>query len=460
MNRFPLKSLFAQTLLILLAGLIVSYFVGTWIYAGDRRAAVREVGGLATAQRIANLTRLIIETPPDARERVIGELSDPTFRVTVGALPPRFGESETRAGAAAIVKQFLADQLPSRTAHEVRVAVTGPLGPPFAMMASHPPPMAAMMHAPAQWRGLQVAVRLTDGSWLSFTTALPETGPGFSWQFVLSLVVMAAIVFAVSAWAVRRVTAPLGILAAASERLGRDVNAPALPEIGTVEMRQASRAFNKMQERIKRLVENRTQLLAAISHDLRTPLTLLRLRAENVGSPESREKMLAAIAEMDAMIGTTLAFARDEVTAEPRQRMDLDALLSSIVDDMADAGLPVSFEPGEAEIIECQPAALKRALTNLLNNAVKYGKQAHVAIHAMPHRVQIKIDDEGPGIPEEDLTRVFQPFYRVEGSRSRDTGGVGLGLAIALSIVQAHGGELTLMNRREGGLRATVTLPL
>jgi signal transduction histidine kinase len=460
MNRLLPKSLFAQTLLILLAGLVVSYLVGTWIYAGDRQAAVREVGGLATAQRIANLTRLIIETPPDARLHVIDELSDPTFRVALGALPPRFAESETRTGAADIIQRFLVDQLPSKTARKVRVAVTGPLGPPFAMMPDHLMPMAAMIHAAAQWRGLQVAVGIADGSWLSFTTALPDTGPAFSWQFILSLVVMAAIVFAVSAWAVRRVTAPLGILAEASERLGRDMNAPALPEIGTAEMRQASRAFNKMQERIKRLLENRTQLLAAISHDLRTPLTLLRLRTENVGSLEERERMLAAIAEMDAMIGTTLAFARDEAAAEPRRRMDLDALLSSIVDDMADAGLPVSLETSETVIVDCQPGALKRALMNLLDNAVKYGKRAQVALHAIPHSVQITIDDEGPGIPEEDLTRVFQPFYRVEASRNRETGGIGLGLAIALSIVQAHGGELILANRREGGLRATVTLPL
>jgi signal transduction histidine kinase len=170
--------------------------------------------------------------------------------------------------------------------------------------------------------------------------------------------------------------------------------------------------------------------------------------------------MLATIAEMDTMIAATLQFARDEAAAEPRRRTDVTALLASVVDDMADSGHRVTMEPAQAIISECQPVALKRALTNLLDNAVKYGKQARAAIHPTPQAVEITIDDEGPGIPEAELGRVFQPFYRVENSRSRETGGIGLGLAIALSVIQAHGGQLTLSNRLEGGLRARVTFPI
>lgn len=200
-------------------------------------------------------------------------------------------------------------------------------------------------------------------------------------------------------------------------------------------------------------------MLAAISHDLRTPLTLLRLRAESVKSIEEREKMLATIADMNAMIEATLAFARDDAVAEPRRSTDLTALLASIVDDMADAGMPVTMAPASPIVGDCRPAALKRAITNLIDNAIKYGKAARVSIHDAQRTVEITVDDQGPGIPEEALVRVFQPFYRLEESRSRETGGIGLGLAIALSIVEAHGGELTLANRSEGGLRAAVTLP-
>jgi signal transduction histidine kinase len=377
------------------------------------------------------------------------------------------------------VEDYVRQQLPERPDRQVRVAVLTPsidgppgawFGPPFDRRPYSGPMggMGAMMHgmmgpgfgAFGAWRGLQVAVKLSDGEWLTFATTLPQGAPSVSWQFIISMALMGLIVLAVSVWVVRRVTAPLGMLSAAADRLGRDVAAEPLAEAGTIEMQRAARAFNRMQERLRRLVESRTQMLAALSHDLRTPLTLLRLRAEEVANTDERDKMLATIGEMDEMIGTTLAFARDEVRAEPRRRVDVAALLESVVDDMADAGLPVTMAPAAPLIQDCQPGALKRALANLLDNAVKYGKRARAAIATAGKTIEITIDDDGPGIPEAELPRVFQPFYRVEDSRNRDTGGTGLGLAIAQSIVQAHGGELTLANRAGGGLRACITLPV
>jgi len=453
------KSLFGQTLLILLAGLVASHLIGAWIYAGDRNQAVRSVGGLALAQRIANLTRLIEEAPPDWRDRIVAASSDPAFRVALSEAPPAFAAAATPTGASEIVRDFLADQLAPAAARQIRVAIAPASGPPFGIAHDHPMPMAPMMHAAGAWRGLDVAVQLADGKWLSFATTLPVTGPAVSLQFVLSMAIMAIIIVLASVWAVRRVTAPLGGIAAAAERLGRDVAAPPLAEAGTAEMRQAARAFNEMQSRLRRLVENRTRMLAAISHDLRTPLTLLRLRAESVDNAEEREKMLATIAEMNGMIEATLAFARDEATAEPPRRIDLAALVASIVDDMADAGMPVTSAAAAPIACQCRPAALKRAVTNLIDNAIKYGKRAQVSLQTDLERIEIVVDDDGPGIPEAELVRVLQPFYRLEGSRSRETGGIGLGLAIAQSIAQAHGGDLSLANRSDGGLRASLSLP-
>lgn len=309
------------------------------------------------------------------------------------------------------------------------------------------------------FRNLQVAVPLHDGQWLSFATALPESGSGFSRQFLLSMGIMAIVILAASVWAVRRVTTPLAAVSAAAERLGNDLNASPMPETGTIETRQASRAFNTMQARLRSLIDNRTRMLAAISHDLRTPLTLLRLRVENVQNEQERDKMLATIAEMDSMVGETLQFARDEAATELRRPTDIAALIQSIVDDMADAGMPVKMEPVESIVHDCRPDALKRAIRNLLDNAVKYGKAASVAIQTTPKTIEILIDDEGPGIPREELSRVFDPFYRLEESRNRETGGVGLGLAITQSIVQAHRGELVLSNRATAGLRARIILP-
>jgi signal transduction histidine kinase len=478
MTRFLPKSLFGQTILILLLGLVVSHAIGAWIYAGAREQAVRAIGGYAAAQRVANLSRLVEEAPADWRPRIVAALSDPNFNVALSAQPPTAFPPEAD-GAAKVIEDYVRQQLPNRPDRQIRVAVlepsASPGGPPFASPFDRRPlgpmggmggmggmgPMMHEMMGPnfGAWRALQVAVQLSDGQWLSFATALPQGAPSVSWQFIISMALMSAIVIAVSIWAVRRVTAPLGMLSAAADRLGRDVSAEPLAEAGTIEMRHAARAFNRMQERLRRLIESRTQMLAALSHDLRTPLTLLRLRAEEVADAGERDKMLATIGEMDEMIGTTLAFARDEVRAEPRRRVDVAALLASVVDDMADAGLPVTMQPAPPLIQEGQPGALKRAISNLLDNAVKYGKRAEAAITSTANAIEITIDDEGPGIPEGELPRVFQPFYRVEESRSRATGGTGLGLAIAQSIVQAHGGELTLANRPGGGLRATIKLP-
>ena len=322
------------------------------------------------------------------------------------------------------IKDFLVDQLSLGSARQPRVSASLPHAPPFGgwhpMMGRGP-----MMHGFGPFGGfrdLQVAVPLPDGQWLSFATALPEGGPSFSRQFLLSMGLMAVIILAVSVWAVRRVTAPLASLSAAAERLGNDLNAPPMPETGTIETRQASRAFNTMQARLRGLIENRTRMLAAISHDLRTPLTLLRLRAETVENAPERDKMLATIAEMDSMVAATLQFVWDEARAEPRRRTDLTALLASAVDDMADAGLPVTMEPAEPLVYECQPAALKRAVTNLLDNAVKYGKRARAAIRSAPQAIEITIDDEGPGIPEARAgagISTLLPRGRFEKSRDR-----------------------------------------
>lgn len=169
--------------------------------------------------------------------------------------------------------------------------------------------------------------------------------------------------------------------------------------------------------------------------------------------------MLATISEMDAMIGATLRYAREQAADEPRRSTDVTALVQSVVDDMADAGLDVTMAQSEPVSIECQPAALKRALTNLIENAVKYGERARVSLTASQHNIDIAVEDDGPGIPEDQLTKVFEPFYRVEESRSRDTGGVGLGLAIAQAVVIAQNGTLTLTNRKPTGLRALIALP-
>jgi signal transduction histidine kinase len=476
MSRLFPKSLFGQTLLILLAGVIVSHLAGWWIYNSDREQAVRAVGGFAAAQRISNLTRLVEEAPGDWRQRIVEALSDQTLRVSLSAQPPSTALADDDSPVAEAIKSFVVEQLSLGAERAPRVSASLPEGSMFAgwhRIFDHRPMMepAPMMGRGPMMHGfgafghfggfgdLQVSVPLLDGQWLTFATVLPERGPAVSRQFLVSMGLMGIIILAVSVWAVRRVTAPLASLSTAAERLGNDLNAPPIPESGTIETRQASRAFNTMQARLQSLIDNRTRMLAAISHDLRTPLTLLRLRTENVEDTSEREKMLTTIAEMDSMVGATMQFARDEATSELRRPTDVAALVQSVVDDMADAGLSVSMDPAQSVVLDCRPDALKRAIRNLIDNAVKHGQLAQVAVNLAPESIVITIEDQGPGIAEQELERVFQPFYRIDASRNSETGGIGLGLAIALSIIQAHGGELALVNRKAGGLRASVTLP-
>lgn len=478
MRRLLPQSLFGQTLLVLLAGLLASHLIGSWIYSADRGQIVRAVGGMAITQRITNLTRLVHDAPAEWRARIVKDSSDEAFNVVLSPEPPPTTLAENDTPAAEALKQLLIEQLSLYGVAEPVVSASRPRGMMVSMaqrmmsqnsmmndMAQQMMGQSAMMHGfgglgpSAGFRELQVALPLRDGQWLTFSTSLPDSGGAFSLRFLVSMGIMAVITILVTIWVVRRVTAPLTALSKAALRLGEDLNAPPMSEVGTVETRQAAHAFNAMQARLRGMIDDRTKMLAAISHDFRTPLTLLRLRVENVEDPVEREKMLSTIADLDAMVAATLEFASGGARQAPRRPTDLTALIASITDDLADGGLPVSMGAAQPIIYECDPATLKRALTNLIDNAVKYGGCAEVAIRETSRGIEITIDDTGPGVPEEELAHVFEPLYRLESSRSRETGGMGLGLAIALSIIRAHGGQLTLSNRGEGGLRALIYFP-
>ena len=301
--------------------------------------------------------------------------------------------------------------------------------------------------------------------WLTVTTPseppAPWRSPGFATAFIVMTVLGAIMIL----WAVRQLTAPVRTLADAAERLGRDViNAPNRPEVGPTEIVTAALAFNTMASRIRRFVQDRTFLLTAIGHDLRTPITRLKLRAEYMEDDEQRMKMLADLDEMESMVAATLAFGRDIAASEAVGRMDLAVLLRTILDEAADGdpdhAQALSYTGPEHLPVQARPLSLKRALTNLIGNALKYGDAARVTLGVLqPNVAQIFIDDDGPGIGAENTDFVFEPFRRLETSRNRETGGSGLGLSIARNIIRAHGGDITLHNR-DVGLRVTVSLPI
>jgi signal transduction histidine kinase len=319
----------------------------------------------------------------------------------------------------------------------------------------------------ARGERLLVSLRLPDGEWLNLTLHVTPPRPWHSETFLAAFGLMTLAALLLVLWATRRLTRPVGELAAAAERLGRDVNSPPLPEGGPREVAMAAQAFNTMAGRIRRFVSDRTLMLAAISHDLRTPITRMRLRAEFVEDEEIRAKMLADLAEMEALVNASLAFARDDQAAEPSVPLDLVALVRTVLDEASDAAAgrgdvatPAEYAGPERLTLRARPLALKRAIANLVQNALLHGGGVRLRVEPPSGGlVRIVISDDGPGIPQESLDAVFQPFRRLEDSRNRETGGTGLGLPIARNILRGHGGDVVLANRPGGGTDAVVTLP-
>ena len=302
-------------------------------------------------------------------------------------------------------------------------------------------------------------VRLRDGQWIRITLNPETETPALPGELIAQLLITLLIVVAVVMIAVRQATMPLQQLAQAADQLGRDLDAPPLAETGPAETRQAAQAFNRMQARIKRLIDERARALAAVSHDLRTPLTRLRLRAELVEDEKLREQMAADLESMAAMLDATLDYLRGLQDSEETRPIDINALLQSLTDDARVLGKVIEIEGTAATPFTGRLSALRRALQNLIDNAIKYGHSARLRIDDDAANLRIAISDSGPGIPVAELARVTEPYYRPDASRSHETGGVGLGLSIVKDIALIHGGELQLANRPEGGLCATLILP-
>jgi signal transduction histidine kinase len=438
------RSLAARTALVLVAGLFLVQGAALSLHAWDRIDLLRLEQARGLAFRVMGAYRTVVAVPPADRERVLATFPHPPGVVMHLADAPAVRLPPAPFWVQRLLRVNLAlTPLPPRLRPR-RIVIRGGLIP----------------------GRVAVGLRLPDeAKWLDVTTPVPPLrpwrSPGFLWAFAL----MMAVALGLSLWAVRRLTAPLRTLADAADALGRDVNAPPLPEDGPTEIATAARAFNTMAGRIRRFVQDRTELLAAIGHDLRTPITRLKLRAEFIEDEDQSRKFLADLDELEAMVAATLAFARDARDGEPVVSLDLAELLRTVLDEAADA------RPEAAEAITYSgPAhltfrgrtlALKRAFANLAGNALAYGGSARVSLHPPDAAgfVTVEIEDDGPGIPPAELEAVFEPFRRGEPSRNKETGGVGLGLPIVRNILRAHGGDVGLANRTPHGLRATVRLP-
>ncbi len=462
------RSLFGRLVAVMLIGLVTAQLVSFAIHMHERSQVLMEASGMQSAQRIADIVKLLESLGPPERARVAGVLSTPPMAIKLAQRPlVPIEQDANRSARAALFGAFLWRALGDAWPVDVAVAENGaapapirgmrggPMGPGANRMAFHP----GMPYFTQPALSFVAQVRLHDGTLVTFDSRQSAQLEGWPYRLLASLAVLLVGVIAVSLLAVRWATRPLNALADAAEELGRDIDRPPLAEAGPLEVTRAARAFNTMQARLARYIGDRTRVLAAMSHDLKTPITRLRLRADLLDDASLRAKFTNDLAEMESMVGSALDFLRGLESAEPVKPIDVNALLESLQADCSETGGKVALASGPIAPYLGRPQALKRCLSNLLDNAIKYGGAATATVDDSEERLEIRIRDEGPGIPQAELERVFEPYYRLEGSRSRETGGTGLGLTIARSIAQSHGGELVLRNRPEGGLEARLRLP-
>ena len=447
------KSLFGRMVIVLVGGLLSAQMLSLAILLDERSRLDLEARAQRVAQRIGDMVVTFDSLTPDERVTLAPLISTRTFNVSVAQADPapatREAESDdtAKAFAAALGTSLGADRLvgtgvvASRTAQadsrfdDLRGAFSGRRAP-----------------------SLFAQVRLTDGSRLYFTYLPPATAGGIPMRVAIALLTQLLVIVVLTLVAVHWATRPLSDLAAAAEKIGTNVDSPPLDEAGTIEVRDAARAFNRMQTRIATYLRDRTRMLAAISHDLKTPITRLRLRSELLADDALREKFVRDLQEMESMVGRALEFAKGQDVREPPQPINVVALVESLQDDYREGGASVEVE-GTARSYVGRPLAIKQCLRNLVDNAIKYGGKARIILSDGDTKLSISIRDAGRGIPEEMLERVFDPFFRLEESRNRDTGGTGLGLSIARNVAETHAGTLVLSNAAGGGLEATLTLP-
>jgi len=453
------KSLFGQIVLALVAGIVVAQLAGAWLLLDDRSRFGDRLRREYAAQRIAGIITVLDAAPAEERPRLVRALSVPPTRLTLDE--PWQASGAELGPDASVFLQRVARELERPLQLQVlsiRHVPRQDRRPGHEMERMARPDGHARHDGPLVLLAVTQA-RLGDGTVVTFRHALPQPPSDWPLRLLGLLALLAVVVALLSGWAVRRLTRPLASLADAADGLARNLDQQPLEEKGPQEVQRAARSFNAMQRSLKSYLETRAQALAGVSHDLRLPLTRLRLRLEQLPEGESRSAMQRDIEEMDVMVGGTLDYLRAGSDTEQAVKLNLNALVEGLAEDAEAAGAKVSLH-GTAMPVTAKPQALRRCLANLIDNARRYGGgEIEVTIADGAASVEIRIADCGPGIPAAERERVFEPYVRLEASRARHTGGTGLGLAIARAVARAHGGEVTLAPGESGGTAAILTLP-
>ncbi|TJV44326.1 MAG: HAMP domain-containing protein [Mesorhizobium sp.] len=467
MRRFLPQTLPVWVLLIVIAGLLISQVATLYIVSRDRAAANDVVDLYRLNDRAFSLVQLMHDATPEERKATATGLFNSTYALTVSDTPAvtssiagddELAELEDilvgRLSKFGITDARVRRDPATREADDARG--TDP-GPDIGQVERDLLVLAANF---AQSDKLTASLRFADGQWLNFTEPITPIGPILSVDSLPLYSLIAGLVVIMSIWSLRRLTAPYRMMETAVNRIGKDLKSPPIAESGSREVQAAARAINAMQARLREYVEDREHLAAALAHDLRTPMTRMRLRLELLRKSAVREALAHDLADVESIASSVIDFATFEVTEEKSERIDFWSLVESIADAYPDVSFDNDDTRSRGLICMARPVALKRCVTNLVQNAVTYGKKAHLSLHRSDRTITLAIRDEGPGIPQAQIDAVFGSFVRLEQSRNRQTGGLGLGLTIARNIARAAGGEVRLSNHPAGGLLTELRLPL
>jgi signal transduction histidine kinase len=458
--RLPLPEtlfgrLFAATVAVVALALLILLSI---VLRERRELAFSESGSSATAASIVELSQQLASLPREQRDSMLSQLRADN--------PPRRNRHERMHENFMGAQRAFTDEVQKELGASYAVTARPPRGGHHRIVllgASDSSPARGAGQgggvSPAPDRMFDVIVTLPDGDRVAFRTFSPRGTPPFPGHFVIELgfltIMLGIVLYAMT----RTITRPLADLATAADAVGRGKTVEPLQERGARELRRATRAFNAMQERLNRYLDSRTRVLAAMSHDLRTPITRLRLRVESIEDEALRTRCVDDLDEMTRMVRGALSVFRGLNDQEQSVPVDIDALLEELQRRYAEVNASVAIEGRATAPFVGKPLALKRCLGNLVDNALQCGENAAIAVTDSADELTIRVLDDGPGIPEAEIERVFEPFYRLESSRNRATGGTGLGLSIARDVAQAHGGSLVLENRAAGGLEAKLVLP-
>lgn len=469
-HRMPIRlrlwpdSLYGRLVLILVAGMFAGQlFTSTiWFETHDNRTL--EIPARLFASRLADTIRLLQHAPDSgAREAIVAQLGDQRYQLRFIDTPAAAPDALNESLAQRTVSDLIANVIRRRLGETVEVRL---LSAQLRDDSGHQRGILSLFDSRMPSGEFHLQMKLPGGEWLDVHANEGQAGmlsePGslvLDYLLRIYLVRLTAVLL-LAMVAVRFAVKPLGELAKAAEALGRNIHRPPLPVTGPLEVRSAAQSFNTMQEQLVSSLAERTRFLTAVSHDLRSPLTRLRLRMEMLPDAQSRERLRGDLDEMEAMVRATLDAVQGVEITEARHEIDINSMLEGLAEDARETGYTVSVEGRADRPLSGYPRNLKRCLQNLVDNASRYGEAAHITIRDDASMLQIVISDHGPGIADEALLeRVFEPYFRISSSRNGASGGTGLGLTIARSVAAAHGGTLTLRNGTVKGLEVTLALP-